>query len=142
MSVVACEPGFDSWCLTAPEVAARLVTDRQAQQELHRLWRFDPEPGQTLFLQAQLLAAVRTGMVRRALDDQGSPASMHACPWSPVYEVIRSVQLGGRQLRPLTQFALEVSVGQFSATGTFVRRLVTGPFSSTGRLRYRLSEQE
>jgi len=93
-------------------------------------------------LQAQLLAAVRTGMVRRALDDQGSPASMHACPWSPVYEVTRSVQLGGRQLRPLTQFALEVSVGQFSVTGAFVRRVVTGPFSSTSRLRYRLSEQE
>ncbi len=136
------EPGFDIWCLTAPEVAARLVADRQAQQELHRLWRFDPDPGQTLLLQAQLLAAVRTGKVRRALDDRGSPGSMHACPWSPVYEVTRSVQLGGRQLRPLTQFALEVSVGQFSVTGAFVRRVVTGPFSSTGRLRYRLTEQE
>lgn len=112
------EPGFDIWCLTAPEVAARLVTDRQAQQELHRLWRFDPDPGQTLVLQAQLLAAVRTGKVRRALDDQGSPGSMHACPWSPVYEVTRSVQLGGRQLRPLTQFALKVSVGQFSVTAS------------------------
>ena len=58
---------------------------------------------------------------------------MHACPWSPVYEVTRSVQLGGRQLRPLTQFALEVSVGQFSVTGAFVRRVVTGPFSGTDR---------
>jgi hypothetical protein len=35
-----------------------------------------------------------------------------------------------------------VSVGQLSVTGAFVRRVVTGPFSSTGRLRYRLSEQE
>lgn len=130
------------WCLTAPEVAARLGADRKAQQALARLWRLDPDPRQTLALQARLLAAVRDGKVRRALDDEGSPASMHACPWSPVYEVARTVRLAGRRLRPLTQFALEVSVGQAEATGTFVRRVVTGPFSGTRRLRYRLREQE
>jgi len=136
------EPGFDMWCLTAPEVAARLGADRKAQQALARLWRLDPDPRQTLALQARLLAAVRDGKVRRALDDQGSPASMHACPWSPVYEVARTVRLAGRRLRPMTQFALEVSVGQAEATGTFVRRVVTGPFSGTRRLRYRLREQD
>jgi len=136
------EPGFDMWCLTAPEVATRLGADRKAQQALARLWRLDPDPRQTLALQARLLAAVHDGKVRRALDDEGSPASMHACPWSPVYEVARTVRLAGRRLRPLTQFALEVSVGQAEATGTFVRRVVTGPFSGTSRLRYRLREQE
>lgn len=136
------EPGFDIWCLTAPEVAARLGADRQAQQELTRLWRFDPDPRQTLALQARLLAAVRDEKVRRALDSQGSPGSMHACPWPPVYEVTRTVRLAGRRLRPLTQFALEVSVGQYTASGSFVRGVVTGPFSQTSRLRYRLSSED
>lgn len=136
------EPGFDMWCLTAPEVAARLGADRKAQQALARLWRLDPDPRQTLALQARLLAAVRDGKVRRALDPDGQPGSMHACPWSPVYEVARTVRLAGRRLRPLTQFALEVSAGKVEATGTFVRRVVTGPFSRTSRLRYRLREQE
>ena len=61
--------------LTAPEVAARLGTDRKAQQSVARLWRLDPDPRQTLALQARLLAAVRDGKVRRALDDEGSPVS-------------------------------------------------------------------
>jgi hypothetical protein len=42
--------------------------------------------------------------------------------------VVRTVRIAGTRLHTLTQFTYEVSADQFSDIGTFVRRLVRGPF--------------
>ena len=52
------------------------------------------------------------------------------------YVVKRPVRLAGKRLRVLEQFALDVSAEEMAETGTFVRRLVTGPFSTTDKIDY------
>lgn len=130
------EDGFDPWCLSAPEALVQMASDERAVRAVESLWAADPEPARTLRLQAQLQAALRDGRVRRAVDAAGVPGHLHTCPWPPVYEAVRTVRLAGRRLRPLTQFALEVTSGD-EGTGTFVRRVVVGPFTATRRPRYR-----
>ena len=97
------------------------------------MWKLDPDPARTLTIQAEIEAAARSGRIVPAGPD--GPA-FHACPWSQVWLVVRPVHLGGQRLEVMTQFAYEVSAAEVRSTGTFVRRIVRGPFVRTGRVGY------
>lgn len=131
------EPGFDPWVLTDPSTRAAWQRDRRAVQAIETMWRLDPQPRRTLELAEQLLAALARGDVTDATDERGRPlGSYYCCPWSAIYSVRRPLRLGGRRLRAMQQFALEVSAEEMPETGTFVRRVVVGPFTPTSSVDY------
>jgi hypothetical protein len=127
------EPGFDPWCLTSPRHRPRLRGKPAAKREVTRMWRYDPDPGRTIGIQRQIEDALDTGLIRRAYGDDGAQAAFHACPWGGIYEVVRPVRIAGTTYQALTQLTLQVSADQFRDTGSFVRRLVVGPFVPVGR---------
>lgn len=128
------EPGFDPWCLTSPRHRSRLRSGRAVRLAIDRLWRCDPEPDRTLGIQRQIEAALEAGSIRYAHGPDGLPRVFYTCPWGPIYEAVRPVRIGGTRMNTLTQFAFEVSAEQFRESGTFVRRLVRGPFVPAGRI--------
>lgn len=129
------EPDFDRWCLTAPDHRAWWRKQPGARRAVDRLWKLDPDPARTLTIQAEIEAAARSGRIVPAGGGR-DPLAFHACPWSQVWLVVRPVHLGGQRLEVLTQFAYEVSAAEVRSTGTFVRRIVRGPFVRTGRVGY------
>jgi len=129
--------GFDPWCLTSPMTRSMWQRDPQAVQAVQNLWRYDPDPGRTLGLAAQIQAAYDAGDIDYARDRSGRELGNYfCCPWAAIYVVRRPVRIAGRRLRVMEQFALDVSAEEMAETGTFVRRLVTGPFSATSRVDY------
>ena len=99
------------------------------------MWKLDPDPARTLTIQAEIDAASRAGRIVPAGGGREQLA-FHACPWATVWLVVRPVHLGGRRLEVMTQFTYEVSAAEVRETGTFMRRIVRGPFVRTGRVGY------
>lgn len=131
------QAGFDPWCLTSPKTRNQWQRDRQAVQAIDNLWRFDPDPARTVALAAQIDDARKAGDIVFATDGSGQEfGNYFCCPWSAIYLVKRPVRIAGRRLRVMEQFALDVSAEEMAETGTFVRRLVTGPFSPTSKIDY------
>jgi hypothetical protein len=127
------EPGFDRWCLTAPAHRDWFARQPAARRAVERLWDLDPDPARTLTIEAEIRAAARGRRIVPAAG-AGPQLAFHACPWAPVWVVVRPVHLAGQRLEVLTQFAYEVSAAEMRSTGTFVRRIVRGPFVRTGRM--------
>ena len=127
------EPDFDRWCLTAPAHRDWFRRRPGARRAVDRLWKLDPDPARTLTIQAEIEAAARSGRIVAA-GGGGEQLAFHACPWGQVWLVVRPVHLGGQRLEVMTQFAYEVSAAEVRSTGTFVRRVVRGPFVRTGRV--------
>ena len=128
------EAGFDQWCLTSAAYRSRLRSGRTARIAIDRLWRCDPEPDRTLGIQRQIEAALAAGSIRYTYSSDGLQRVFHDCPWGPIYEVVRPVRIAGTRLHALTQFTYEVSADRYRQTGTFIRRIVRGPFVATGRM--------
>jgi hypothetical protein len=128
------EAGFDQWCLTSAAYRSRLRSGRTTRIAIDRLWRCDPEPERTLGIQRQIEAALAAGSVRHTYSPDGLQRVFRDCPWGPIYEVVRPVRIAGTRLHTLSQFTYEVSADHYRQTGTFVRRLVRGPFIATGRM--------
>lgn len=111
--------------------------DSQARQAISNLWRYDPDPARTVALAAEIDAAYEAGDIAYATDNRGREfGNYFCCPWSAIYVVKRPLRLAGRRLRVMEQFALDVSAEEMAENGTFVRRLVTGPFSPTTKVDY------
>jgi hypothetical protein len=128
------EAGFDPWCLTSPRHRSRMRTRAAEKREIARMWRCDPEPARTVAIQRQIDLALAAGSIRYLCGTDGLQAAFHTCPWGAIYEVVRPVRIAGTKYHALTQFTVEVSADQFQLTGTFVRRLVRGPFVPAGRI--------
>src|SRR5262249_7481368 len=60
----------------------------------------------------------------------------YCCPWSPVYQVHRPVKINGKQLSVPQQFTFDVSGEELADGGSFVRRIVLGPFQPTDEVDY------
>jgi hypothetical protein len=118
-------------CLTAPAHRDWFRRQPGARRAVDRLWKLDPDPARTLTIQAEIEAAARSG---RIVPAGGEQLAFHACPWGQVWLVVRPVHLGGQRLEVMTQFAYEASAAEVRSTGTFVRRIVRGPFVRTGRV--------
>lgn len=131
------EPGFDPWCLTSPRTRRQWQSDARARQAIDSLWRYDPDPGRTVGIASQIASALDAGDIDYATDRQGREfGNYFCCPWSAIYVVKRPVRIAGRSLRVLEQFTLDVSAEEVPETGTFVRRLVTGPFAPANKVDY------
>jgi hypothetical protein len=103
------DPGFDPWCLTDPVERLSRVEDAASIGMLDELWRADPEPAQTLALQAQIAAALEGGAIDYMPE---APASLQAvaggCPWPGVLFAKSDLVLGGEQIEAGDQFLLAV----------------------------------
>jgi hypothetical protein len=133
------QPGFDPWCLTDEASRGPFQRDPAAWRAITMLWHHDPDPAATLTLRAEIhaaLAADAVGLARRP--DGRGVGYYYRCPWSTIYAARHPVRLGGVTLRPMQEFALDVSVEQTAAGGEFVRRLLTGPFHPTTVMGYYL----
>ncbi len=60
----------------------------------------------------------------------------YCCPWSPIYLVKRPPFLGGRHLRPMEQFTLDVSAEEISEGGDFKRDVLVANFHPTDEVNY------
>lgn len=131
------QPGFDPWCLTDPLARAQWQRDRTARRAIENLWRFDPDPRQTLAVQAEIDAARTRGDIAFSGGRAGQAASFYfCCPWSSIYVVRRPVTIGGRQLRVLEEFTYDVSAEEIAAGGAFKRTILIGPFHTTDEIDY------
>lgn len=124
-------PGFDMWCLTDPRTRPSWKRDPAAVRAIEMLWRFDPDPGATLAIQAGIDAAERRGDVRHA-----SLGNYFCCPWSAVYQAVNPVTIGGKRLRRGTRFTFDVSAEEMGEGGAFKRDVLTGDFQPTSKVDY------
>jgi hypothetical protein len=133
------EADFDPWCLSDPDALPKLSGDKQARRAINTMWKADPDPTRTLAIQEQINAALERGDIAFARDRYGSKLGHYfACPWAPVYEVKRSLSIGGRGLRTMQQFFFHVAVGDDNGdlSEGFTREIMTGTFSPTSRFKY------
>lgn len=130
------QAGFDPWCLTDPVSRSRWQRDPAAIRAIDMLWRYDPDPAATLSIQSQIDAAVREGSIAAGPAGSGTGLCYYCCPWSAIYQVRRPVTIDGQYLRPMRQFAFDVSAEEIAEGGEFVRRLMLGPFHPTSKVDY------
>jgi hypothetical protein len=126
------EPGFDTWCLTDPQVAPRMQGEDRAQQALRRMWKRDPDPAKTLAIHAEIREAFNAGRITYASIGTERVGYFHCCPWGSIYVANHAVTIGGTRLRPMQRFVYDVGVHD----GVFRRRILIGAFQQTGEVRY------
>jgi hypothetical protein len=120
---------FDAWCLTDPGQRRALRALPSARTAIERFWAADAYPAETVRVQAQLDAALRTGAVTFAADRAGERlGSFHRCPWPAVYEARRPVTVGGVRVMPMEHFTFDV-LGEGHRPGMpYARRIVVSDF--------------
>jgi hypothetical protein len=133
------KPGFDPWSLTDSEAVAVLREDHRAVRAVRRMWRLDPDPGQTLAIQAEIESAMKRGAVAYASDGSDRLGHFNRCPWGSVYVACRRVTLAGRELRPMQRFVYDVGVQDEDEP--FRRRILTGSFYRAGEVEYGLQQE-
>jgi hypothetical protein len=126
------ERGFDTWCLTDPQAAAKLQQDERAQRALRRMWRQDPDPARTLAIYGEIRAAFDRGHVTYAYAGTDRVGYFHCCPWTPIYTANRAISIGGTPLKPMQRFVYDVGLQD----GVFRRRILVGTFQQTGEVGY------
>jgi hypothetical protein len=126
------EPGFDTWCLTDPQVAAQMQSEARAQQALRRMWKRDPDPARTLAVQAEIREAFNAGHITYAFNGTERVGYFHCCPWSSIYVANRVVTIADTQLKPMQRFVFDVG----THSGAFRRRILIGTFQRTGEVKY------
>lgn len=131
------EPGFDPWCLTAPDSVRDWKADPEARRAIARLWQLDPDPARTLQIKGDIDAALARGDVALATDRYGKKLGhFFCCPWGPVYQVVRPVTLAGQRLNPLQQFVYDVTCEGVNVGAHFTREIMVGNFQPTTRHEY------
>jgi hypothetical protein len=119
-------PGFNRWCLTDPDAARRLRQESGARTAVRHLWRYDPDPQETLMVQYTIEAALARGDIER------TAMHYHRCPWASVYLVKRPVWVGGKKLLQLQQFTFDVSAEGTDDGRPFTREILVSTFEPTG----------
>ena len=129
-------PSFDPWCLTDPATRARWQADKRAVRAIEMLWAFDPDPGATLTIQAEIDAALAAGDIVASTSSGRTLGHYYCCPWSALYQVHRPVRIARTKLHAMEQFVFDVSAEEMAEGGAFVRRVVRGPFHDTKEVDY------
>ncbi|KAB8181320.1 hypothetical protein [Microbispora catharanthi] len=128
---------FDPWCLTDPQRRSNWQADPRARQAIKEMWDYDPDPAETLRIQAEIDAALQQGAVTFATDSSGEPyGSFYCCPFAAIYLVRRPVVIAGRRLRAMQQFTFEVSAEDVPKGGPFKREIIVSTFTPTDKIDY------
>lgn len=126
---------LDPWIITDPEAKKRFQGDPTAVEALVNTWRNDPNHARTRQIQADIEEARGDGALTRT-------SYYFCCPWSPVYTVLRDVNLGGNHLRRGQQFTFDVSAEGIESGEGFKREILVGDFQPTDDIDYCLPGQE
>lgn len=118
------------WIITHPDARRRFQSDAKAVQALVETWRFNPDVAQTIDAQAEIAAAVDRG------DLTYGDSYYYCCPWSPVYDVVRKVEIDGVRLKPGQQFTFDVSAEDLAEGGRFKSEILIGDFNPTDDVDY------
>lgn len=122
-------PDVDAWSLTDPAQRDTLRSLPSARAAIQSLWAADPSTAETLRVQAQIDAALRSGAITFAADRAGERlGSFHRCPWPAVYEARRPIAIGGTSLMPMQQFTFDVLAETHGGRGGYARRIVVSDF--------------
>ncbi len=131
------ETGFDSWCLTDPDAAKKFKKDAAAREAIETLWALDPDPAETLGIQADIDAAFERGDIAYATVKGGRKLGHFFCaPWGSVYVVKKPITLGGTRLRTMQQFIFNVTCEGVNLGVAFEREILTANFAPTDRFEY------
>lgn len=123
--------GFDKWCLTDRASRSEWRRDRAAVRAIDVLWANDPDPAETLAIQAEIDAAEARGDIYR-----GGEGNYFCCPWSAIYTAVNAVTIGGKRIRRGKQFTFDVSAEDMAAGGQFRREILVANFSPTTKVDY------
>jgi len=130
------QPGFNPFCLSAPDSVNRFLRDPKALRAMDYLWGHDPSPQQTLSIQAEILAALIRGDINYSKGSMGQIAYYYCCPWSAIYHVKLPVVIGGQHLQYGQEFTYDVSAEEIAEGGAFKRHILIDRFSSTSKTDY------
>jgi len=125
------QPGFDPWVLTDPRSVEQWKADPQARQAIQFQWDNDPDPARTLGTQAEINQALLYGDIEHA-----GIGHYYCCPWAPIYDVRKPVNIGGVRLEPRQQFTYDVSAEEIPKGGDFKREIMVGNFQPTSQVDY------
>ena len=126
---------LDPWLITDADARGRFEKDPQAVKALVNTWRHDPDFGQTRDIQHQIGAAREHGDLTRV-------AWYFCCPWAPVYQVNRDVNIGGKHLQRGQRFTFDVSAEGMESGEPFRREILIGDFKPTEDVDYCLPEDK
>lgn len=130
-------PGFDMWCLTAPEAQTKFKQDREAVRAIKTLWQLDPDARRTVEIQNEINAALARGDVSFALDRYGKKLGHFFCaPWGAVYVAKRTLTIAGTRLPTMQQFIFNVTCEGVNLGAPFEREIMTGNFTPTSKFEY------
>ena len=131
------EPGFDPWCLTDPKARSKWRADPDARRAIDTLWELNPDPEKTIRIQEEINEALQRGDIRRAHDRNGAPLGhFFCCPWAPIFEAVRPVTIGGRNLTPIEQFVFDVNAEGFHLGNPFTCQIMVANFQPTSKTEY------
>jgi len=132
----AAGPSYDKWSLTDPRTRASWQRDPKADRAIDHMWRTDPDPERTRAIQAEIDDAFARGDIAYATDRGRPIGNYFCCPWSPIYEVKRPVEIGGTQLAAMETFTYDVSAEDVDRGGPFRREILVATFRSTDEVDY------
>jgi len=115
------DPGFDPWCLTDPIGRRHKQASKEMTALIDEFWRKDPEPAQTLAIQAEISAAVEQGTADFMPDEVG-PLTRRAgrCPWPGILYAKASLVIAGKALAPGDSFVFTVGPSEDGFERTIV----------------------
>jgi hypothetical protein len=123
---------FDPWCLTDPAIRDKWQCSPEAREAISTLWESDPDPQQTLAIQAEIDTALALGDIVYATDQWGTRLGhYYCCPWAPIYALKRPVAIARQQMYPGQEFTFDVSAMAAIDGGTFKRQILVKSFQPT-----------
>lgn len=130
-------PGFDPFCLTAPQVKNQFMRDPKAREAMRYLWANDPNPKATLAIQGEIQAAMAGGGLTYAIAASGQPRGCYyCCPWSAIYHANQPLTIGGTRIHRGQEFTYDVSAEEMREGGDFKREILIGNFSASDQIDY------
>jgi hypothetical protein len=104
------DPGFDPWCLTDPAEKPRIKLSTAAGGKLDALWKSDPQPAETLAIQAEIMRAVENGLADYTPQNRASSLGILSSkvPWPGVLYAREPLTIGSSAFGTGDRFVLAI----------------------------------